>query len=543
MKNNELPPIVDAAVGSPDLCVFIGRFQPLHAGHIRVIREGLARTAHMIVLVGCANEARAFRNPFTAAERVAMIQATFEHDPRLIVLALEDSTYDINDWLGRANRAVDQTWEQIAAQNPAAPKQPSIALIGHDKDATTYYLDLFPQWSFIDVASHAMLSATDIRHAYFGTFQEGMDLLARRDAAAAQEQALAQSVAAQAIVAAGRRRPMVEARAYLATQLGNSRDGKSQLSMVDHDFFQEQLNCLERRTVADAPTTALDLPAISGWLADHTRYPLPFGQSEFLDDLAVLDADVSALWQPHRARLLDQANRTPTPAQARAAAESAFVFDYLMQSQKRASAFLLRERALQSTDQALLPLPVIVFLEEFLRTPAYRDLSAEYAHAAKSRYDWRGAPYPPLFSTGDAVVIHQDHVLLIRRKGYPGKGLWALPGGFVEHDEPVQSTALRELDEETGIHVPRQELAGLIREHAVFDAPFRSSRGRTITHAVLIMLPDGDRPAIKTGGLAGDEETFDIAWIHLDHLRRDQFFEDHYSIIASLLRQYRRGRR
>ncbi len=51
--------------------------------------------------------------------------------------------------------------------------------------------------------------------------------------------------------------------------------------------------------------------------------------------------------------------------------------------------------------------------------------------------------------TVDTVVFTyqaQDlQVLLIQRKNDPFKGNWALPGGFVEDDEPLDRAAVREL--------------------------------------------------------------------------------------------------
>ena len=47
-------------------------------------------------------------------------------------------------------------------------------------------------------------------------------------------------------------------------------------------------------------------------------------------------------------------------------------------------------------------------------------------------------PYPPVFVTGDAVVTCAGHLLVVERGGMPGKGLWALPGGFINQKETVE---------------------------------------------------------------------------------------------------------
>ncbi len=47
------------------------------------------------------------------------------------------------------------------------------------------------------------------------------------------------------------------------------------------------------------------------------------------------------------------------------------------------------------------------------------------------RAAWKDAPYPPTFVTTDAVVVHSGHLPLACLRAEPGKGLWALPGGFM----------------------------------------------------------------------------------------------------------------
>ena len=43
--------------------------------------------------------------------------------------------------------------------------------------------------------------------------------------------------------------------------------------------------------------------------------------------------------------------------------------------------------------------------------------------------------------------------LLIRRGGFPYRGCWAFPGGFLNMEEHIHAAAARELQEETGIRM------------------------------------------------------------------------------------------
>ena len=78
-----------------------------------------------------------------------------------------------------------------------------------------------------------------------------------------------------------------------------------------------------------------------------------------------------------------------------------------------------------------------------------------------ARYD--AGKYPRPSVTADvAAFLHEDgkpRVLLVRRGGHPFIGTWALPGGFVEPEETVETAARRELWEETGIeNVPVRQI-------------------------------------------------------------------------------------
>jgi ADP-ribose pyrophosphatase YjhB (NUDIX family) len=60
-----------------------------------------------------------------------------------------------------------------------------------------------------------------------------------------------------------------------------------------------------------------------------------------------------------------------------------------------------------------------------------------------------------------AVLVERGgRVLLVRRRNEPGRGLWCLPCGFAEADEPPEEAARREALEETGLAVLVEELLG-----------------------------------------------------------------------------------
>lgn len=179
------------------------------------------------------------------------------------------------------------------------------------------------------------------------------------------------------------------------------------------------------------------------------------------------------------------------------------------------------------------PEAVFDMLDAFRKnTPAFRQLVAEHQFIENYRAAWDDAPYPPTFVTTDAVVVHSGHVLLVRRRAEPGKGLWALPGGFVGQQEAILDACLRELREETRLKVPVPVLRGSIKGQHVFDHPERSARGRTITHAVHFDFPAGDLPAVK-----GGDDADKARWIPVSEALEmgPQLFEDHLHILEFFL--------
>ena len=329
--------------------VLIGRFQPLHNAHLEIIKRCTALTDQLVVIVGSANQPRTYKNPFTFEERKRMIQnATAGLSMRVYVEPNIDTIYNDQAWAVRV-QGIHSKYRCLGTKD---------GIIGHKKDDSSFYLDMFPQWEFVDVEQIEPLGATNIRDLYF-----------KRD--------------------------------------------------VNFNFLKSVV-----------PETTLD------------------------------------------------------------------------------------------------------FLAKFSNTPEYEQIIREREFVANYKKQYASLPYPPIFSTADAVVIQSGHVLMIRRRAEPGKGLWALPGGYVNAntDKSVEDAAIRELREETGIKVPAPVLRGSIVRSRVFDAIDRSPRGRIITHAFHIQLPDGDLPKVK-----GSDDADKARWVPIAEVRSDECFEDHWEILQHFL--------
>jgi nicotinamide-nucleotide adenylyltransferase len=54
--------------------VYPGRFQPIHWGHVNVIRWALEKVDELVIVIGTAQESHTIANPFTAGERVVMVR-------------------------------------------------------------------------------------------------------------------------------------------------------------------------------------------------------------------------------------------------------------------------------------------------------------------------------------------------------------------------------------------------------------------------------------------------------------------------------------
>ena len=145
--------------------VYIGRFQPLHLGHLDTIVSALQQSDKVIIVLGSANSPRTIKTPFTIKERIEMIQSCFNgiDFSRIHFLPIEDQLYNNANWLASVLDGVTE----IANGNK------SIAMIGAKKDhKTEAYINWFKQWDYIETpvmesAGGKNIDATKIRELYF----------------------------------------------------------------------------------------------------------------------------------------------------------------------------------------------------------------------------------------------------------------------------------------------------------------------------------------------------------------------------------------
>jgi 8-oxo-dGTP diphosphatase len=136
-------------------------------------------------------------------------------------------------------------------------------------------------------------------------------------------------------------------------------------------------------------------------------------------------------------------------------------------------------------------------------------------------------PVQNILLTVDAIVFsHKDQllqVLLIQRKHDPDQGLWAFPGGFVEDGEELDVAASRELEEETGLKVPKMQ------QLHTFGKVGRDPRGRTVSVVYYTFLAESGQH------VAGADDAADAQWINVKDITGLAF--DHKEILDYAVQQ------
>lgn len=144
--------------------------------------------------------------------------------------------------------------------------------------------------------------------------------------------------------------------------------------------------------------------------------------------------------------------------------------------------------------------------------------------------------FPRPAVTVDVVIFTirngQLAVLLIRRGKAPFRGLWALPGGFVDASESLEHAAARELHEETGLNGMRLEQLG------AFGDPGRDPRGHTVSVAYFAFAVSAGTRGVRAGDDAVQAEWQPVAQLGLGDVAQKGALKlafDHHRILSRAL--------
>ena len=135
----------------------------------------------------------------------------------------------------------------------------------------------------------------------------------------------------------------------------------------------------------------------------------------------------------------------------------------------------------------------------------------------------------PAFTADNIIFAANDQdptLLLIRRSGEPYAGCWAFPGGFADPNEDPAETALRELEEETGI-------TGFPQEQMRMVGVYEGSTGRDprgdITSTVFVSVIPSQLTAV------GGDDAEDAVWWSVSDIPWDDMAFDHADILEDAL--------
>lgn len=150
--------------------IIIGRFQPFHNAHLELVRFALKQAQTVVIGLGSCNQSPDTRNPWSGPERANMILACLasEERKRIRFAYLEDYYYSNLRWIAGVQKAItDHT----------GPSK-DVKLVGHKKDASSFYLNLFPQWGpHLEPGFNMDVDATKVRDLMFTQDKIGIHIM------------------------------------------------------------------------------------------------------------------------------------------------------------------------------------------------------------------------------------------------------------------------------------------------------------------------------------------------------------------------------
>ena len=159
--------------------IFIGRFQPVHQGHIHALGIASSQVDKLYILVGSSNQCRSIRNPWTFQERVQMLRQKLRNAniSNYEIIPLNDYRYSNTQWIND----VRATAEHYEMGTPT--------LFGHRKEGNDY-LTWFPDWKFGSIEAQYNLNATSVRQHMFDENDSNMPETVRGDYAFYKKEAV-----------------------------------------------------------------------------------------------------------------------------------------------------------------------------------------------------------------------------------------------------------------------------------------------------------------------------------------------------------------
>ncbi len=130
-----------------------------------------------------------------------------------------------------------------------------------------------------------------------------------------------------------------------------------------------------------------------------------------------------------------------------------------------------------------------------------------------------------IFVTVDVVLVKPNlkQLLLIKRKNEPFKDCWALPGGFVNENEDLETAAKRELEEETQVKI------NALQQIGAYGKPFRDPRNHVVSIAYFGKV--NDEVNVKAS-----DDAKEANWFSINDLPQLAF--DHQEIISDTLKKF-----
>ena len=400
-----------------DIVVLIGRFQPIHNGHLPAFQKATDLAPKVVCVIGSANKPSVPKNPFSNEERKNMILDTLTNNKgtefisdKLSFVSVEDTFYLKQEWFRRVKKEVSQFEEEVLEKK----KKLYNNIIGSlTSDLTDAGLDVN---NLHELKMHLSLN---------GHYTE-----------------ISQKIKAY-------QSAVKESETCNIAVLGHLKDPSS-----------EYLNGF----------ASWDKIDIGPWVGD------------FEHDKPISATDIRDLW--FSGKLSFARSNISTPVY-----------------------------------NTMLNWPEVDFL----------DLQEDWNIVNKYKIDNQKTEHEVQFLTTDAVVIHGDEILLVKRGNFPGRGLWSLPGTFKYNNETFFDGCIRGLLEKTRIKLQERVLRGSFKEEKMFDYPDRSPRGTIVSMVYSFVLdPSQTRPIVHAQNNAIEAWWFPLAEILK---MRDKMFEDHLDMI------------